>query len=39
LLPSYRPYQTEDLPRWLADPHKKAGRVSGNEGGQIEMEM
>jgi DNA modification methylase len=27
-----------DLPRWLDDPHKKAGRVKG-EGGQIEMEM
>ena len=27
-----------DLPRWLDDPHKKAGRVRG-EGGQIEMEM
>ena len=27
-----------DLPRWLDDPHKKAGRVR-DEGGQIEMEM
>jgi site-specific DNA-methyltransferase (adenine-specific) len=27
-----------DLPRWLDDPHKKAGRVKG-EGGQIEMEI
>lgn len=27
-----------DLPRWLDDPHKKAGRVK-DEGGQIEMEM
>ena len=27
-----------DLPRWLDDPHKKAGRVK-DEGGQIEMEI
>jgi hypothetical protein len=27
-----------DLPRWLDDPHKKAGRVK-DEGGQIEMGM